>query len=109
MTKEEFERLQLQQKESGLRLKEFLNLQSIKYTTFNYWRTKYSKDSSGELPLAPIQIQTKPIQRVRSNQGEVSGITLALPNGIQAHFSSGECDLAIQFLTQSLQNHVLSE
>ena len=114
MTKEEFQTLQLQQKESGKGLLQFLQLHSIKYTTYRYWAKKFEEaEEESRKQLAPIRFSheaTLPEQtKSRHDNAMPEGITLALPNGIQAHFSAGMEDTAIKFLTQSLQAHVLSE
>ena len=120
MTKEEFEQLQQQQKESGLGLMAFLKRESIPYSNYNYWNKKYSTETErlNNLPLAPIVFtdelpEERSIVSVRSPQTAgalfMEGITVVLPNGIQAHFSAGMVSTALQLLTTNQKSHVLPE
>ena len=120
MTKEEFHQLQLEQKESGLGLMSFLKRESIPYSNYNYWNRKYSEETErlNNLPLAPIMFtDSLPEERaivptVQSQTMSISaieGITVLLPNGIQAHFSAGMASTALQLLTTNPRSHVLPE
>ncbi len=120
MTKEEFQQLQLQQKESGLGLMNYLKRESIPYSSYNYWNRKYSEETErlNNLPLAPIMFTDElPAERSLVPIGEshtigassIEGITVLLPNGIQAHFSAGMASAALQLLTTNQKSHVLPE
>lgn len=112
MTKEDFQLLQVQQKESGMGLLQFLQLQSIKYSTFRYWSRKYKEEPAKDpQTLTPISFKKEVLPAIQPQKDKFlpEGITVALPNGIQAHFSSDKTEAAIDFLTRSLQYHVLSE
>lgn len=120
MTKEEFKQLQLQQKESGLGLMNYLKRESIPYSSYNYWNRKYSEDTErlNNLPLAPIMFTDDlPEERSVAAIGDpptagysaMEGITVLLPNGIQAHFSAGMASAALQLLTTNQKSHVLPE
>ena len=120
MTKEEFHQLQLEQKESGLGLMSFLKRESIPYSNYNYWNRKYSEETErlNNLPLAPIKFtDSLPEERAIVPIGQsqtmgisaIEGITVLLPNGIQAHFSAGMAGAALQLLTINQKSHVLLE
>lgn len=120
MTKEEFQQLQLQQKESGLGLMHFLMRESIPYSNYSYWKKKYSAETErlNNLPLAPIVFTDEladdrsvvPIgERHTTGAMCMEGITVLLPNGIQAHFSAGMAGAALQLLTTNQKSYVLPE
>ena len=120
MTKDEFQQLQLQQKESGLGLMRFLKRESIPYSSYHYWNRKYSEERErlNNLPLAPIKFtDSLPEERAIVPIGQsqtmgisaIEGITVLLPNVIQAHFSAGISGVALQLLTINQKSHVLPE
>ena len=120
MTKEAFQQLQLEQKESGLSLMHFLKRESIPYSNYRYWNKKYSAETErlNNLPLAPI-VFTDELPKERAivpvggahtaGASSIEGITVMLPNGIQAHFSAGMASAALQLLTINQKSHVLLE
>jgi len=122
MTKEEFQQLQLHQKESGLGLMHYLKRESIPYSNYNYWNKKFSEETerNNKLPLAPITFTDKATEERAvtvtpfAHQSDTSaatpeGISVMLPNGVRAHFSPGMASAALQLLTQNLIAHVLPE
>jgi putative transposase len=102
MTKEGFEELQSRYSLSGLNLMTFLRQESISYSNYRYWRSKYVLPA--ETPLAPVRLTDRSIPPSPSD-----GVTLLLPNGIRAHFGIGSEDAAMSFLSKSLQAYVLPE
>lgn len=120
MTKEEFQQLQLHQKESGLGLMHYLKRESIPYSNYNYWNKKFSEETerNNKLPLAPITFTDKATEERAvtpfARQSDTSaatpeGISVMLPNGVRVHFSPGMASAALQLLTQNLIAHVLPE
>ncbi len=107
MTKEEFEVLQLNLQQSGKSIKQYLQDAGIKYSTYNYWRSKTASDRKADSPIAPISFM-QPKDPVFA--GSVpSGATLLFPNGLRAHFGSGTEDVLMELLNKSLSCHVLPE
>ena len=108
MTREEFEELELQLQQSGMSLKSYLRQIGTSYSTYHYWRKKYSaKDCSCE--LAPIRFRQLHMDSdpVRMNGSVPSGATLLFPNGLRAHFGSGTEKILADVLSKSLAGHVL--
>jgi len=109
MTQEEFLQLQSDHQKSGLSLKSYLQQIGTGYSTYNYWRKKYSDKEPVPHDLAPISFR----QRVAPSalfSGEMpSGATLLFPNGLRAHFGSGTEDVLRELLDKSLLSHVLPE
>lgn len=110
MTKDEFFFLQAQQSISGLSLLKFLKQEQVSYSTYNYWKRKFSTSlerapEGSESTLAPISIKEFPVVAVSS----VCGITLLFPNGVRAHLSFGMEDSTSRLINQYSGCHVLSE
>ena len=104
MTKEEFELLQIRQKESGKSVKAFLAEEGIWFTRYYYWKKKYSQPKM-ESGLVPIEIHTNPESHSVSLEGiggEIGGVSLAFPNGVRAHFGRGSEGVLMEVLRKSL-------
>ena len=109
MTKEEFLQLQSDHQQSGLSLKSYLKQTGTGYSTYNYWRKKYSSSEARHDALAPISIRQPPSSSVSFTGDVPSGATLLFPNGLRAHFGSGTEEMLRELLNQSLLSHVLPE
>lgn len=59
MTESEFQELQVRAACSGTTLKEFLTLEGVKYSTYNYWSKKIKAEEASQ-PIAPISIRKEP-------------------------------------------------
>ena len=109
MTKSEFQELQVRAASSGTTLKDFLQLEEVAYSTYNYWSKKLRAEAEA-LPIAPISIRH---QERRTDTGnvmagvELPGVTLAFPNGVKAHFGRGSEAVLMEVLSQSMSGHVL--
>ncbi len=57
MSHEEFLDLQSSHQSSGLSLKSYLKRIGTSYSTYNYWRKKYSAAEDSARDLAPISIR----------------------------------------------------
>ena len=60
--------------------------------------------------MAPISIrsESRPVADDPSLSGVgVSGVILAFPNGVRAHFGHGSESVLMEVLTQSMSGHVL--
>ena len=60
--------------------------------------------------MAPISIrsESRPVADDPSLSGVgVSGVILAFPNGVRAHFGRGSESVLMEVLTQSMSGHVL--
>ena len=109
MTKSDFQDLQKRAAASGTTLKAFLQAEGVAYSTYNYWSKKTNSEST-TLPMAPISIrsESRPVADDPSLSGVgVSGVILAFPNGVRAHFGSGSESVLMEVLTQSMSGHVL--
>lgn len=110
MTKSEFQELQVRAASCGTTLKEFLRLEGVAYSTYNYWSKKLKAEEE-PMPIAPISIRkssgTMP-EAVSITGVELPGVTLAFPNGVRAHFGKGSETVLMAVLTQSMSGHVLS-
>lgn len=109
MTKTEFEELQLRAASSGTPLKDFLKSEGVAYSTYNYW-SKKTKAESESLPIAPISIRNPSgsmPETVSMSGVELTGVTLAFPNGVRAHFGRGSEGVLMEVLSQSMTGHVL--
>ena len=103
MTREEFEALRNRVKASGETLKSVLKAEGVAYSTYNYWSRK-TRVGQEPHPMAPITI--------RDAQGDIpenmlsglglSGVTLAFPNGLKAHFGRGSETVLMEVLNRSL-------
>ena len=104
MTKLEFQELQCKAASSGTTLKEFLRIEGVAYSTYNYWCKKL-KAESDPLPMAPISIRTeshKGSEPVSMYVGDLPGVTLAFPNGVRAHFGRGSEQALMEVLSKSM-------
>ena len=109
MSQEEFLQLQSDHQKSGLSLKSYLQQIGTGYSTYNYWRKKYSSRDSESRDLSPISFRHRE-SSAHSFFGEMpSGATLLFPNGLRAHFGSGTEDVLCELLDKSLMSHVLPE
>ncbi len=107
MTQEEFIDLQLSHQSSGLTLKSYLKQIGTSYSTYNYWRKKFSAPSSPVRGMVPINIRQSPSTKPSFSEGVPTGVSLLFPNGLQAHFGSGSEDVLMDLLFKSLPSHVL--
>lgn len=110
MTKSEFQALQVRAASCGTTLKEFLRIEGVAYSTYNYWSKKL-KAEANPMPIAPISISrpSDPIPEPVPMSGmELPGVTLAFPNGVRVHFGRGSEAVLMEVLTQSMPDHVLS-
>ena len=104
MTKEEFELLQKRQKESGKSVKAFLKDEGIWFTRYYYWKKKYSQPKV-EAGLVPIEIHNAGARHsvsIATQPGEISGVSIAFPNGVRAHFGKGSENVLMEVLRKSL-------
>lgn len=110
MTKQEFEELQLQVAESGQPLKNILPSMGIAYSTYNYWRKKFTQP---EIPveIAPIVVKPVPDYNGMPTMEMVGlpGVTQTMPNGVKAHFGHGSGEVLMEALRQSMSGHVLPQ
>ena len=106
MTKDEFTSLQLQYRQSGKSLKQFLSDTGICYSNYHYWDKMYK---TVDLPkeLAPIMFMKARTRESASANDVPSGTTLLFPNGLRAHFGPGANDILVEILMKSLSGHVL--
>lgn len=105
MTKEEFELLELELKQSGKTVKEFLANKGIGNSKFYYWKQKFLQNEK-DAELTPIRIKSTNLDATISGTLP-SGATLLFPNGLRAHFGSGTEKVLMELLIQSLDCHVL--
>ena len=104
MTKEEFELLQQRQKESGKSVKAFLREEGIWFTRYYYWKKKYD-GSKVEAGLVPIEIHNTGAHHsvsIATPPGEISGVSIAFPNGVRAHFGKGSESVLMEVIRKSL-------
>ena len=104
MTKEEFDVLKREQKESGVSVKTFLAGRGIGLTSYYYWKKKFD-DTKRETGLIPIEIHNEGSCHsvsISTQPGEISGISIAFPNGVRAHFGKGSETVLMEVLRKSL-------
>ena len=104
MTKEEFEVLKREQKESGKSVKTFLAGRGICFTSYYYWKKKFGQDKP-EVGLVPIEIHKEGVGdsvNMGTTPGEIGGVSLAFPNGLRAHFGRGSEKVLMEVLRKSL-------
>ena len=104
MTKEEFEVLKWEQKESGRSIKTFLADRGICFTNYYYWKKKFDQPKP-EAGLVPIEIHNEGKgHRVSTGtqRGEIGGVSVAFPNGLRAHFGRGSEQVLMEVLRKSL-------
>ena len=103
MNRQEFEKLELQEQQSKLPLKSYLQQIGVSYSTYHYWRKKCSVErNSIKQELAPISFK----QAVKESSQEeqlLHGVALLFPNGLRAHFGSGSEEILMEVLTQNLR------
>lgn len=106
MTKQEYLEIQSEVLSGGKRLKLILAEHGA---TYNYWRNKFTS-SEENLPIAPISIKEVEVAERYSTLEDVdaTGVVLAFPNGLRAHFGRGSEQVLMEVLNKSL-SHVLSE
>ena len=110
MTQEQFSSLQELHRLSGLSLVKFLQREHVSYSTYNYWKRKFSsvpdhETSAPQSVLTPISFKSPCIAASSS----VSGMTLLFPNGVRAHLGAGMEEAASRLINQYTCCHVLSE
>lgn len=104
MTKSGFQELQIKAASRGTTLKEFLRGEGVAYSTYNYWCKKLKAEAE-PMPIAPISIHrpSGALSESLSMSGvELSGVTLAFPNGVRAHFGRGSESVLMEVLSQSM-------
>ena len=92
---------------SGLSLKLYLSQIGTSYSTYNYWRKKFSASSDLGRDLAPISIRHGSASGTMQSGDMPSGVSLLFPNGLRAHFGVGSEDVLMELLDKSLSSHVL--
>ena len=107
MTQEEFMNLQSAHQSSGLSLKLYLSQIGTSYSTYNYWRKKFSASSDLGRDLAPISIRYGSASGTMQSGDMPSGVSLLFPNGLRAHFGVGSEDVLMELMDKSLSSHVL--
>lgn len=124
MDKEQFLAMQQEQRSSGFTVKEYCQVQSISYSTYNYWRSKYSTNSTSRKAsstttrrqststkgsatsaqhsgLVPVQLKSSQSSAVRSGS-----VLIQLPNGVQVEFADSSDSVAIQMLNTMCTRYV---
>ena len=104
MTKEEFEILKREHKESGKSIKAYLGDKGICFTSYYYWKKKYCQPKM-ETGLVPIEIHNNPESHsvsLEGIRGEIGGVSLAFPNGLRAHFGRGSEKVLMEVIRKSL-------
>ena len=109
MTKQEYLEIQSEVLSGGKRLKLILAEHGGPYSTYNYWRNKFTS-SEENLPIAPISIKEVEVAERYSTleDADATGVVLAFPNGVRAHFGRGSEQVLMEVLNKSL-SHVLPE
>ena len=103
MTKQEFLELQYEVSVCDKTLKDFLHEKGICYSTYHYWHKKWTETEP--LPMAPISIKEPQSSFTTSDTFEKvspSGVTLAFPNGLRAHFGKGSENILLELFCKSL-------
>ena len=108
MTIEEFLQLQSDHQASSLSLKLYLKQIGTGYSTYNYWRKKYSPQEESLRDLAPISFRQEGTYSNAFACDVPSRATLLFPNSIRTHFGSGAEDVLRELFDKSLASHVLS-
>ena len=104
MTKEEFEVLKREQKESGKSIRSFLAGRGICLTSYYYWKKKFDHPKP-EVGLVPVEIHNEgngDSAGIGIRQGENGGVSLAFPNGLRAHFGRGSEKVLMEVLRKSM-------
>ena len=102
MTKEEFIKLQSDHAKSGMSLKLYLRQIGTSYTTYHYWRKKYSTPDGQSRGIAPISFLDSVTSRRPLPTDMPSGVSLLFPNGLRAHFGAGSDVMLRELLYKSL-------
>ncbi|MCR6506170.1 hypothetical protein [Bacteroides muris (ex Fokt et al. 2023)] len=109
MTKQEFLEIQSEVLSGGKSLKFILAELGVPYSTYNYWRNKFtSKDEN--LPIAPMSIKEPEVTESYSTfeNVDVIGVVLFFSNGFRVHFGRGGDHILMELLNKSV-SHVPSE
>ncbi len=103
MNKIEFEQLQQEAAASGRTLKSFLAERKIPYSSYSYWRRKYT-DVVRSVEIAPIVVsQSSELDNVlKFDDGCLPNVTLLMPNGVRAFFGQGSEGVLMEVLRQSM-------
>jgi len=81
MTKSEFEELQVRAASCGTTLKEFLHVEGVAYSTYNYWNKKLKMEAK-PMPIAPISIHKPTVVEKTEHAGTASGVEKCLKMAI---------------------------
>ena len=104
MTKEEFEILKCEQKESGKSIKAYLSGRGICFTSYYYWKKKFEQ-ANPEVSLVPVEIHNDTDSHflsIDTSGNEPVGVSVAFPNGLKAHFGRGSEGVLMEVLRKSL-------
>ena len=103
MDKFEFEQLQHEVAASGMTLKSFLSERKIPYSSYNYWRHKYT-DVVRPVEIAPIVVSrpSESDDALKFDVGTLPNVTLLMPNGVRAFFGHGSEGVLMEVLRQSM-------
>ncbi len=103
MDKFEFEQLQQEVASSGRTLKSFLSERKIPYSSYNYWRHKYT-DVVRPVEIAPIVVSqsSESDDILTFDGGSLPNVTLLMPNGVRAFFGHGSEGVLMEVLRQSM-------
>jgi len=107
MTKEDFIKLQSDHVKSGMSLKLYLQQIGTSYSTYNYWRKKYSLSGEQCREIAPISFLGSGTSQCPLPPDVPSGVSLLFPNGLRAHFGAGADGMLRELLYKSLDCDVL--
>lgn len=103
MDRLEFEELELHVQQSNLPLKSYLQQIGVSYSTYHYWRRKYSVDmNSVKQELAPISFKQTATETYPEEQMP-HGVAVLFPNGLRAHFGNGSEEILMERFTRSLR------
>ena len=104
MNRLEFEKLELQVKQSNLPLKSYLQQIGVSYSTYHYRRRKCSVDRNS-IRQEPAPISFKQTTTETSPEGQMPhGVAVLFPNGLRAHFGNGSEEILMELFTRSLRN-----
>lgn len=103
MDKIAFKQLQDEVAASGKTLKSFLSAKKIPYSSYNYWRHKYT-DIVCPVEIAPIVVsQSSEVEdSPKFDGGSLPNVTLLMPNGVRAFFGRGSEGVLMEVLLQSM-------
>ena len=104
MNRLEFEELELKVQQSDLPLKSYLQQVGVSYSTYHYWRKKYSVvENNANHELAPISFKQDDTGLSFADHVP-QGVAVLFPNGLRAHFGGGSEKLLLELLSESLQS-----